>query len=520
MEIQVLLTSTPDGNLFLPNFITIPAGETRVAFRAEARDDSRIDGNLAVQVTASAPGLVSTTTVVQVLDNENNRLSLDMQTTLLEGGTATGRVIISGTLLNPLEVTLVTLGPAAAPLINSVTIPAGQTSVTFQFSAADNTLRDGSRTTVFRASANGFIPVSATLSVRDNEIGGYRFGGFPDIIDSSLPISVTVAAVDIEGSVIPNFNGIINLSLVLPGGATLPVTPASAVLSGNTGWAGNITLPSVSVAPLKFRASDASGTTSDSTEFDIMRTLPLTTSGMVWDAQRGRIYASVPANGGATYSNRVVAIDPTTLQIVNSVVVNQDPGQIVITSGSEAIYVALRGNGTITKIRLSDFTVEQNFAIGTSSYGTQFAEDMCTVAGQPNLLLVSRYRKSVSPAHDGVAVFDNGIARSVKTQDHTGSNFIEPSADPSIFFGYCNESSEFGVRRLRLSSQGIAEIEVKGDLISGYGGDIRSSGNKILSVNGSVTDGARLKRLGSFQTRGVVCPDEGLSRAFFIEETY
>ncbi len=519
VAIVVSLKSNPTGDLTVPSTVTIPAGQTQVLFSATALNDTKIDGAIPVTVTATAVGLAPATALVETLDNENLNLQLTLPTTLMEGGTANGTVSISGSLPVSLTVNLATDSGSTFPSTGSVTIPAGSTQAGFLIVAGDNALRDGSRTINFTASATGFATANSSLTVRDNEIAGYRFTGPSDIVNTANPVAITVAAADLDGNVIPNFSGIVNLSLVLPGGGTQSITPSSVLISGTTGWTGNITLPAVSEAPLKLRAADSIGNSGESNPFDVMRVLPLATSGLVWDPQRSRIYASVPTGGHATYANHVVAINPATLQIVGSVMVNQDPGQLVITSGGEALYVALKGNGTVTKIKLSDFTVEQNFAIGTSSYGTLYADDMCAVAGQPNLLVISRYRKSVSPRHDGVAVYDNGVQRPTKTQDHTGSNVIEPSADPTIFFGLNNETSEFGLRRLQLGPTGMTQIEVKGDLISGYSSDIRSSGNTVISNSGSVVDGALLKRLGTLPTSGLVYPDGPSGRVFFLEQS-
>ncbi len=515
----ISLVTSQTGELNIPVSIFIPAGQTQVNFTTTATNDSRIDGNVTVTVTATAPNFVPATAQVLVVDNENLNLSMTLPSTLIEGETGSGTVSISGVLNNPLTVGLAASNGAAAPLTGTVTIPAGATQVSFSVVATDNPFRDGSRSVNFTATSSGFITAIASLTIRDNEVASYRFSGVPDIVNLANPVPTAVVAADVEGNLIPNFSGSVNLSLVLPNGSSQPISPASVLVSGATGWTGNLTLPIVSQTPLKLRASDANGNSGNSGVFDIMRTIPLTTSGMVWDSLRGRIYASVPTGADPNFGNRVVSIDPTTLQIVGSLAVNQDPGQIVITSGGEAIYVALRGNGTITKVRLSDFTVEQNFAIGTGSFGTQFAEDMSAVAGQPNLLVVSRFRKNVSPRHDGVVVFDNGVARSVTTQSHTGSNVIEPSTDPSIFFGYNTETTEFGLRRLQLGSTGMTEIEVKQGLISGFSTDIRSCANRVFSNSGSVVDGALLRGLGTFPASGLVCPDEASSRTYFLEAT-
>ncbi|MDB6072670.1 MAG: type sorting protein [Verrucomicrobiaceae bacterium] len=232
-----------------------------------------------------------------------------------------------------------------------------------------------------------------------------------------------------EGNQITRLANSVNLSLVLPSGATLPLTPASVtfVADGwNNSWGGLITLPSGAeiVPPLRLRATDAAGNTGDSNPFDMKRVLNLMTTDMVWDATRARIYASVPATGTGTYANKVVAIDPLTLQITGSVATGQDPGRLELTSGGEFLYAALNTNGTIAKIDPATMTVLLTYPLGgVSSGGTVYAVDMATVAGQPNTLVVSfTPRSGYSP--NGMAAYDDGLKRaggSVLGQFGTGA---------------------------------------------------------------------------------------------------
>ncbi|TMP97087.1 MAG: hypothetical protein E6L09_13900, partial [Verrucomicrobia bacterium] len=248
-------------------------------------------------------------------------------------------------------------------------------------------------------------------------------------------MNVTVSAVDVEGNVIGGFAGRVDLSLVLEDGTLQPVTPVSVNLSGETGWTGTITFPGVDAAPLRLRAADSNGNFGDSIAFDIMRVLNLTAGDLAWDPTRSQLYASVPASAGGSNANQVIVIDPVNVRISSSVLTGQDSGQLALTGGGENLYVALNGNGRIARINPTTMTVASTFAVGTSpAYGALYAADMCTVAGQPDLLVVSQKRTSVIPEHNGVAVYDHGVVRPNKTQEHTGSNVIEPSAyDPTTF---------------------------------------------------------------------------------------
>ena len=517
VAITLTLSASPTGELTLPSSVTVPAGQTQVAFTVRATDDTRIDGNVNVTVTAAASGLAPATATTTTIDNETRLLSMTLPATVSEGGSASGTVTLSGTLTSALDVTLASANEASLIVPATVTIAAGQTSASFTLAAPENSVRDGSRNVNITAAAAAFTGLSKSVTVRDNEVAGYRFGAVTGVVNLSSPLATGLSALDIEGNVIAAFAGSVNLSIVLPDESTQPLSPASVSLSGGS-WSGSVTLPVIASAPLRLRATDSAGNFGETTSFDVMRALALPAADLVWDAARTRIYASVPASATGAYANKVVAIDPATLQIVGSVTTNQDPGRLALTNGGEALYAVLNGNGTIARIDPSTMTVLSTFAVGTDpSYGTLYAADICTVSGQPNLLIVSQYRKSVSPSHNGVAVYDNGVRRANKTQDHTGSNIIEPSADPTIYFGYNTESTEYGFRRLKLDANGMTQLEVNDTLFSGFYIDMRSAGDKVFSTSGVVVNGAQMKRLGTFGTSGLVAPDLASNRVFYLE---
>jgi hypothetical protein len=515
---QVNLAAVPVGELTLPASITVAAGQTQVVFTVRAVDDVRIDGDIQVGVMATNPAMALATGQILVLDNEAAKLSLNLPVAVPEGGTATGTVSIPGTLTNALEVKLTSDNEAALTVSATATIPAGQTNGSFTLAAMDNTLRDGSRSVDITAAASGFTGGQRSVVIRDNDPASYRFNAMPDIVNISSPLAISIQAADVEGNVISNLVGAVSLSVVLPDGTTRPMNPASVNLSGGNGWTGSVAFPAVASAPLRLRASDGRGATGDSLPFDILRVLNLTAADLAWDSVRNRLYASVPANASDTNANRIVAINPGDLQFTGSALTAQNPGQLVLTSAGEYLYVALNANGSVARLDPATMNVVSSFAVGTDpNYGTLYAADMCAVAGQPNLIVVSQKRTSVSPQHNGVAVYDNGVRRPNKTQDHTGSNVIEPSADPTLFFGYNTESTEYGFRQLRLDANGMTEIQVNGSLINGFSLDIRADGNKVFSTSGAEVDGVAMRRVGTFGVSGQVRPDQAANRVYFLE---
>jgi len=499
--------------------ITIQPEQTQAVFTIDALDDTRIDGDMVVtlEAVASSDSRLAATNQLMVLDNEVRNLLLTLPLTIQESSMGTGTVSIAGTLLTNLNVSLTCSNPAELAVPPLATIVAGETRATFPMIAADNTLRDGSRSVTISTAANSFTGTNQVVTVRDNEIAGYRFSALSNIVNVSSPLDISVAAADVEGNAINGFGGVVNLSLVLPNNATLPLTPATVNFSGSTGWTGTVTFPIVNASPLRLRATDASGNLGESAQFDLMRTVGLMAGDLVWDSIRNRFYASVPLSAGGTNANRVVVIDPATASISGNVLLSQNPGRLALTSGGEHLYVVLKGNGSIVRIDPVSMTVASTFAVGTDpTYGTFYAGDICTVVGQPDLLVISRTGPNPYE-HYGVAAYDNGVARSTNTPFHNGSRVIEPSADPNVFFGYDNQNDR-GFRRLQLDASGIAEIAVNTTLLNDYGADILSDGNLVFSTSGVGLDGAQMQRLGRFPVAGTMRPDLAAHRVYFIEQ--
>ena len=506
------------GEVTMPASVTIPAGQTQVAFTIQATDDYRIDGTIAVTITATAAGITSASAQTATLDNETRALTLELPPSIQEGSSTSGTVRISGTLQNPLTVTLTSGDGARLRSPATVTIPAGSTSTGFTLDAVDNTDAEGSRDATLAASAAGFSGSSKSIIVRDNEVTQYRFAAVPDIVDVTAPVAVTVIASAVDGATISGVTASVRLEVVLPDGGTAQLQPATVTLQGSNGWSGFVSLPAVSMPGLRLRATDGEGRTGNSAGFDALRVLGLPTADLAWDASRRRLYASVPASAASPYANQVVAIDPETMQVAASVTTGQNPRHLMLTTGAELLYVALDGNGTVATIDPASFTVVGTFVVGTDNfYGTLFAADLAPVAGAPNSVVVSQYTKSSSPGHRGVAVYDNGVMRPTRTQGHTGSNIVEPSSDPSIFFGYNLESTEYGFRKLQIDGSGVKELSVNRTLFASFG--MRSEGDRVFSYSGAVVDGINMRRVGTFGAFGTVCPDLALGRAYMLEQS-
>jgi len=119
-----------------------------------------------------------------------------------------------------------------------------------------------------------------------------------------------------------------------------------------------------------------------------------------------------------------------------------------------------------------------------------------------------------------VAIYDNGVQRPTTTPGHNGSNVIQFSAVSSRLYGYNQETTEFGFRRMTVDASGVTVLDVTGDLISPFGVDIKFDGGRIYTTTGQVIDPEARTVVGTFSLpapfANLVKPDAAIGRVFFL----
>lgn len=489
----------------------IPAGMLRVPGLLVVHDNLRIEGDVEVSLVALLDWQAVATNHIVILDNDRAELRLALPTEIQEGQSALGAVRLSGTVGTNLYVNLSSTNPTVN-LPRTVMIPADAMDVQFSISVPDNDAADGTRSTAIYASAPGFVPANAAVLIRDNEIAGYRFSPLSNLVITAGSIPVSISAADVEGNLVNYPTGAVHLSLVLPNGTRLPVTPGTVTFWDQTGWSGDVVLPSTSASPLRLMAEDDQGRSCVSTEFDPVRAIALTAGDLVWDSARSRFYASIPNSEGGTNANCVVAIDPITGEISGRVPVGQDPGPLAIASDGASLYVGARANGTVVRIDLDAFTVMSSFSVVTNTSNTVLCPmNIEVVPGQPDLVVVSYATRYYYES--GVGAFENGIARPKRIQTYGGPIMLQPSTSPNVFFSHLSGGP---INRLHLDSDGLRWEEMASPPAAGL--EIVSVQNKVFSSGGAQVDGDQLALLGTFATSGPVQPILEAKRVLFIEK--
>jgi len=194
----VALTSTNTNAVVVPAFVTIPAGSNQASFflgaaaRPALPDDQRSELRAFPTYTLTGePFGEPARAAVTVLDTDRPALTLELSRAVVAPGrtpAATGTVLRPTTAPTALTVTL---GQSVAGLLEvppSVVIPANAQSVEFPITSTPAPSGTEPRTTQLTASASGFVPAEAGLTVSGRDL--------PDLVVEAVtvpPVALTLA---------------------------------------------------------------------------------------------------------------------------------------------------------------------------------------------------------------------------------------------------------------------------------------------------------------------------------------
>lgn len=267
-SLTVALSSGNPSAATVPATIVVPAGYPSVTFPITPVNDTAIDGDQTTVITASLSGWLSATRSITVNDNEQRTLTLTGATSVVEGDIASVTVGVSGTLTTDLVVTLSSANSAHLTVPATVTIPAGQTSVSFQIQAVEDTTQNGSRTVQISASADSFTVATRDIVVRDDELHHFSFSAIPDGRSTHTPIAVTVTALSSDNVAITGYTGTAALSAQAANGDPISFSPTNTGTFVNGVWTGGITATNTGIG---VRVTATDGTASgQSNPFDIL----------------------------------------------------------------------------------------------------------------------------------------------------------------------------------------------------------------------------------------------------------
>jgi hypothetical protein len=265
-NLTINLTSSNTGQATVPTTVTLLAGQTTATFSLAILDNKIIEGTDAVTVEASADNWVEAYGTVLV-DDIDNVLTVTLPTSGWEGQSFPngGTVTIGGTDSNSLTISLAASNPGDMTIPATVTIPAGQTSVTFNVALLSYSVKDGLRTDTITATASGLTTGSGSITVHDATPDHLSFSSIAGPESDAVAFPVTLSVENIDNEVIPTYTGTATLSAAGTGAPSLSITPTVASFAAGL-WTGSVTIGGVNSATT-ISATTSGGTTGTSNPF-------------------------------------------------------------------------------------------------------------------------------------------------------------------------------------------------------------------------------------------------------------
>jgi DNA-binding beta-propeller fold protein YncE len=248
--------------------------------------------------------------------------------------------------------------------------------------------------------------------------------------------------------------------------------------------------------------------------------LTLPVRDVVYSALTEKLYVSVPSSGGA-YANSVVAVDPATGTLGGAISVGLDPTKMAVSNDGRSLYVGINGAHAIQRIDLTTGIAAAPFALGSNpQYGAYVADDIAVVPGKPNTVAVALANQTVSPRHEGVALYVDGMRLPDKTQRHTGPTILEFCGADNTLYGYNTESSEFGLYRLVLNDTGVRAEMLARKLGVDFDMDLACADGLLYPSSGRVTNPRTLTLVGTYRRlsfyEAAIAVDAGRERAYIF----
>jgi uncharacterized repeat protein (TIGR01451 family) len=240
--------------------------------------------------------------------------------------------------------------------------------------------------------------------------------------------------------------------------------------------------------------------------------VPVPANAMVYDPITRKLYVTVGSMGRGTQINSVTVIDPMSGAVGGSVFVGSEPSAIVMSDQSKFLYVATNDGHTVRRLDTRSLTPGPIFPVGDGLSVTTLAP----VVGQPDSVLVMRYRPGVSPNDEGIAVYENGAPK--PNTVHAGHQLVTGLV-PNRLYGYENQISSWDFNLLDVNADGVRSSGHSGSTMSANIGFAGSANGLLVTDNGYVIDPEARHSLGrlpgsNFGMR--LCPDGATGKVYMI----
>ena len=186
------LTATADSRITVPASITINPGQSGAVVYLYAKDNSVLDEDSVVAITAEGNGYDPVTANLIIVDNEYPNLTVQTsKSEITEGETFQLTITASRVSDKPITVTLTSEFAKRFSFSAQATIEAGESSVTVDVTAVDDELPSLDLSNAFTASAPNYNKGEAIVILKDNDMPVLELQLTPTTVSESAgPIAV------------------------------------------------------------------------------------------------------------------------------------------------------------------------------------------------------------------------------------------------------------------------------------------------------------------------------------------
>jgi hypothetical protein len=229
------------------------------------------------------------------------------------------------------------------------------------------------------------------------------------------------------------------------------------------------------------------------------------------DPGRGRLYATV-AGAAPAYANRLLFIDTATFQVVDSLAVGSNPGELALSADGSTLWIGVDGLWAIRRLDLTTTPPTLGPVMRLPRPSTAYAYaagPMVILPGTSRSLAVSLSRMDVSPSFGGVYVLDDGVPRMQGTDDHTGSGSLI-AGPPGVLFGM-DPNLDYDLWVLHVSAAGVTQTRHE-KVFSMWGRGMIHVDGRLYTPSGEVVDVSdpdRPRPGGTFAARGSLIAQPG-----------
>ncbi|PKP53596.1 MAG: hypothetical protein CVT92_03190 [Bacteroidetes bacterium HGW-Bacteroidetes-1] len=208
---------------------------------------------------------------------------------------------------------------------------------------------------------------------------------------------------------------------------------------------------------------------------------------LVYDSASDRLYASIPSLN-VSGENSIGIINPQNGVLEKTVYMGPDPYLLAASDDGQYIYTSFLSSPTYRRFDVADQTAGPEFAIGFDTYhGALFAWDIEVMPGHPETVAISRVSAGNYPTHLDLAIFDNGIMRTINMDPYLDNNQLE-FVDANHLVTFSNQNTGYNLRKLLIGDTAFTEIWNISNIFSGFNIDFIYHKGRVYSTNGSVGD--------------------------------